>query len=83
MERVDLTKKGYMMWVFSVRKKKLHAKQTPPQQTDSRRASRAQDGIQVESKAHRRVAFVFTLLTFCFAQRITWSIRHSQTKKRA
>jgi hypothetical protein len=27
--------------------------------------SRAQEGIQVESKAHRTVAFVFTLLTFC------------------
>ena len=34
MERVDLTKKGYMMLVFSVRKKKLHAKQTDATRTD-------------------------------------------------
>ncbi len=33
-------------------------------QTDPRRPSRAHKGIQSESRAHRNVAFVLTLLTF-------------------
>jgi hypothetical protein len=35
-----------------------------PRQTDSWRPPRAHKGIQLESKAHRSVAFVLTLLTF-------------------